>query len=86
MKALILSGLLFSVLFTSCKDDKSEQIDAIKEEAPFTITVNAVVDKDSEFQIYYNEDGSENYPAEQYVNVVIKGSQEAQDLVFKLPS
>jgi len=74
MKALILSGLLLSVFFTSCKDDKSEQTDAVIEEAPFTITVNAVVDKDSEFQIYYNEDGSENYPAEQYVNVVIKGS------------
>jgi hypothetical protein len=86
MKALILSGILLSIFFTSCKDDKSEQTDVVKEEAPFTITVNAVVDKDSEFQIYYNEDGSENYPAEQYVNVAIKGSQEAQDLVFKLPN
>ena len=89
MKAFILSGLLLSVLFTSCKEDKAVEAETtvVKEEtSPFTITVNAVVDKDAEFQIYYNEDGSENYPAEQYVNVAIKGSQEAQDLVFKLPN
>jgi hypothetical protein len=88
MKAFILSGLLLSVLFTSCKGDKAVEADTVVNEktSPFTITVNAVVDKDSEFQIYYNEDGSESYPSEQYVNVAIKGSQEAQDLVFKLPN
>lgn len=85
MRALILSGLLFSLLLSSCKDDKTAE-SANEEIKPFTISVNVVVDKDSEFQIYYNEDGSETYPPEQYVNVVIKGSKDPQDLIFKLPN
>lgn len=88
MKNYILSGLLFGFLFISCKEDKApeETNDIAKEEVPFTITVNAVVDQDADFQIYFNEDGSEDYTAEQYVNLAIKGSQEAQDLVFILPN
>lgn len=90
MKKLVLSTLLVVALFASCKEDKSAEAENINvnEEpvlAPFTMTVNAVVNKDAEFQIYYNEDGSENYPAEQYVNVAIKGSDDFQDLVFVLP-
>lgn len=85
MKKLILSSLVISVLFTSCKGDKNENNEVVENEKPFTVTVNAIIEKDDEFQIYFNEDGSEAYQPEQYVNVVVKGNPEAQDLVFVMP-
>lgn len=83
MKTFFLSGLLITLFFISCKEEKKTEPVVVEEELkPFTISVNAIVNKDSEFQIYFNEDGSESYPAEQYINVSIKGSEEPQDLIF----
>ncbi|MES2411909.1 MAG: hypothetical protein V4535_10750 [Bacteroidota bacterium] len=88
MKSLILSLSAALILFTSCKSDKKENTDEVQPAAnvPFTVTVNAIVEKDDVFQIFYNEDGAESFPADQAVTISIKGKPEPQDLVFILPS
>lgn len=88
MKSLILSLSAVLILFTSCKDEKKETVDEVQTPTniPFTITVNAIVDKDDVFQIFYNEDGAEAFPPEQAVTISVKGKPEPQDLVFILPS
>lgn len=87
MKSLILSLSAIVFLFISCKDDKKEKTDDVQTPVniPFTVTVNAIVEKDDVFQIFYNEDGAESFPGEQAVTINIKGSSEPQDLVFILP-
>jgi hypothetical protein len=89
MKNKFLVALLaFSGLFISCKDNKAE--DAKPAEAPkvdnaFTVMMDLVVQKDDSFQIFYNEDGSDNYTGDKSVTVNVKGSPDQQEVVFKLP-
>jgi hypothetical protein len=86
MKAYILSGLLLSTLFVSCKEEKATATEeVVKESKTFTVTFNAVVEKDDTFQVFYNEDGGDNFAPEDAVTINIKGSAQAQDLVFELP-
>lgn len=85
----LIASLIIAVVFTACKNDKAAETEtAAKPEANdfFKITMNMVVPKDDHFQIYYNEDGSDLYPADKFVDVEIKGSETAQDIVFKLPN
>lgn len=76
-----------TLLFINCKGENKEEQKAATPEADqsFTITMNVIVPKDDNFQIFYNEDGSDNYTQDKMVNVVVKGSAQAQDLVFKIP-
>lgn len=85
MKSYFLSSLLLSVLFLSCKDDKTAEKSEKKVEKLFIVTCNAIVEKDDIFQIFYNEDGGDNFAPEDAVTLNVKGSSEPQDLVFVLP-
>lgn len=88
MRTKLFSSILIvsSLLFVNCKGENKEEKEAKPEQdRSFKVTMNMVVPKDDNFQIYFNEDGSDNYPAEQYVNVAVKGKPEMQDIVFKLP-
>lgn len=90
----ILVGLLLSLALVSCKnetkkDDASEvatEQSEVKQDV-FTITLNAIVKKDDSFQVYYKEVQDDQIPFEEknsmYVDV--KGSDQAQDIVFNLP-
>jgi hypothetical protein len=85
MKSIILSLSLILVL-SSCKGDKKEELEAqVPKNIPFTITVSAIVEKDDVFQIFYNEDGTEAFPADQAITISVIGKKEPQDLVFTLP-
>lgn len=88
MKSIILSLSAVLILLTSCKSDKKEAAEEVKgpTNIPFTVTVNAIVEKDDVFQIFYNEDGAETFPAEQAVTIDVKGKPEPQELVFILPA
>jgi hypothetical protein len=87
MKSAVLSAFALSLIFVSCKDDKKTETPAAeaKKETLFSVTVNAVVTKDDTFQVFYNEDGTETWPADQAVTVDVKGSPDAQDIVFQVP-
>lgn len=89
MKAkFIILIVLFASVFVGCKDEKSSKVgtdEKPKTEEGFNITFNAIVEKDDEFKLFYNEDGSEAYDGEQMVVLKIVGKSEAQDLSFSLP-
>lgn len=81
--------VLFTSVFVGCKDDKSvDDLEVKKSEVAtsgFKITINAIVNQDDSFQIFFNEDGSESYDGTQMIDIPVKGKAEAQDLVFSLP-
>lgn len=86
MKQFFLTvAALASISLVSCKNEKTTENDAPKEDKSFNVIMNAVVQKDDNFQIYYNEDGSDNYPADKYVDVAVKGNPVSQEITFKLP-
>ncbi|MDI1254739.1 MAG: hypothetical protein PSV16_01450 [Flavobacterium sp.] len=85
MKSYFLSGLLLSVLFLSCKDNKKTETENTEATKPFTVTVNAIVEKDDIFQIFYNEDGGDNFAPADAITINVKGNAQPQDLVFQLP-
>lgn len=89
MRTLVLSAIVAVTFLASCKGDKSTETEEVTVEEvatkPFTVTFNAVVDKDDTFQVFYNEDAGDNFAPEDAVTINIKGSEEPQDLVFVMP-
>ncbi|RZJ34213.1 MAG: hypothetical protein EOO51_10670 [Flavobacterium sp.] len=82
--------LLLIVAFTvfACKEEKKpEAAEPQKEEVSQTmvVTLNATVKKDDSFHLFYTEDNSINFDEKQSMWVEFKGSDSAQDIVFKLP-
>ncbi|RZJ79285.1 MAG: hypothetical protein EOO20_26995 [Chryseobacterium sp.] len=83
--------LLVSVLAVSCKIDKKDDTGTPNGDSKengsqgLKVTFNAVVDKDDNFQLFFNEDGTENFTGDQMIDLPIKGSTESQELVFVLP-
>ncbi len=87
-KVFISIFTIFVLLFvSSCKKENSieGEVKKPKEDKSFNVTMNLVVPKDDNFQIYFNEDGTDIFAPEKYVDVQVKGSAMAQDIVFKLP-
>lgn len=72
---------VFSLM--SCKEENKPIEKEIKKN--FTITVNAVVENDDVFQLFYNEDDSSTFPENQSILVNFKGSDKAQNIVFEIP-
>lgn len=88
MRSVIIKTFVLSLFFVSCKDEKKvdEKSEAKTEKSqPFTVSINAVVEKDDVFQIFYNEDGSENFDPSNTINVNVTGSTQPQELFFPLP-
>lgn len=86
MKQFFFSGVLvLLVSLASCKNDKTIETPKAEEDKSFNVILDLVVQKDDNFQIYYNEDGSDLYPADKYVDVAVKGKNEPQEIIFKLP-
>lgn len=83
--AIFILSAVFAI--SSCKNDKAADKEAAepKEDKLFTVTMNLVVPKDDHFQLYYNEDGSDLYTPDKFVDVEVKGSNNPQDVTFKLP-
>lgn len=83
---------LFSIVLTSCKNENAKKEEATQptetKTKNFRITLNAIVKKDDNFQIYYKEDNNATTPfaEESSLYVGLKGSESAQDIVFNLPN
>lgn len=83
IKTAILALLLSFV--TSCKEsEKDTEIKTIEDKS-LHIKIEAIVPKNDSFQIYWTEDGSDNFTPEKYINLDIKGSDKPQLLDFKIP-
>lgn len=76
---------VFFTFFISCKNNEKEVKPEAVSDKSLHILIEAVVPKDDNFQIYWNEDGTNNFPGKNYVNIDIKGSDKPQLLDFKLP-
>lgn len=85
-KLLVCALLIFFSI--SCKDEnkKEENVEAVAElKETFDVNFNLVIPKDDTFQLYYTEDKSLNFSEDKSVKIIVKGSENAQDLLFKLP-
>lgn len=89
MKLIKFSIAFMMVLsLASCKEKQEEnqnEKETVVEEVknlPFTVTANVTAQKDDVFQVYYNEDGTDIFTAEQAITLTFTGSESAQDLVF----
>ncbi|PZO28106.1 MAG: hypothetical protein DCF13_09935 [Flavobacteriaceae bacterium] len=86
MKGKILLLLFVSISVLSCKNkEEAQQVQIEEKDNSFTITVDMVVKKDDNFQIYYMQDVNEPLDPKNYIDVAVKGSENAQEVVFKLP-
>jgi hypothetical protein len=81
----LIAVFIAALTLISCKEEKAKEAPVEKVDNTFYITFNLVVPKDDNFQVYYNEDGSDSFPPENYVDLAIKGSEKPQEIVFKLP-
>lgn len=93
MKKIVLLFLGFVTIFASCKNNEvtennpvsAKDAEEIKQDTLFTITLNATVLKDDSFQVYYKNDELSNYEEVNSYFTEFKGSEEPQDIVFRLP-
>lgn len=86
LKSLIL-GLFIATAFVACKNEpKTDEANA--EEAvdtSFKVTLNLNMKKNDTLHLYYTEDNTINFKEESSLWVSAAGSEQAQDMVFKLP-
>ena len=84
---IILLAIVVCNFLSSCKGDKTDE--AVAEVAPknqFKITLNAIVKKDDNFQLFFNETTFDKpFKEENAIWVEVKGNEAAQDIVFTLP-
>ena len=92
MKSLVV--FLVALSFASCKketenkDDKTEIAPTVVQEVDkdlFKVSFDLVVKKDDNMHLYYTEDGSINFDEKHSVWVPVKGSENTQEVLFKLP-
>ncbi|NBL65783.1 hypothetical protein GV828_11285 [Flavobacterium sp. NST-5] len=89
MKSIkVLVTLLLVTTILSCKNEGKDAAEKTAEKPNvYTFTLNAVVQQNDDFQIFFKEDNNPETPFEE-VNSVwsgIKGGTNAQDVIFTLP-
>ena len=84
--------ILLAIIALSCKEDSKKNVEAdiIKEVVPketptLNVIMNAIVIQDDVFEVYFYEEGQERFDSKDFVPVKVKGSDKAQDIIFKLP-
>ncbi|RBA29701.1 hypothetical protein [Flavobacterium tibetense] len=82
----ILPYLLFTIVFVSCKKEKTDnQIESEEKSKTFDVTLNMVVSQDDNFQIFYIDGSNQDFDENKSLWVSVKGSLEPQDIIFNLP-
>lgn len=78
--------IVLSSFFLACKNE--EKKDVINEETnieKYTVSLNVVVKKDDDFQIYYTDKTSADFSEDESLWVKVNGSEMSQKVVFTLP-
>lgn len=87
--------LVIISFFTACKEktkktktQNTDQFEEVKvEEAEpdfFTLTLNAIVEKNDKFTLFYFEENQTNISKDNSISITVDGSDSSQSLVFKL--
>lgn len=83
---ILVCGVLLSCKDESKKDTQENEITAEKiQDTVFTITLNANVRKDDSFQLYFRGADETTFEETKSVFVELKGSENPQDIVFRIP-
>lgn len=90
MKTKSILVVLFStVLFLSCKNDKTEsakeESGKVGIESGFKVTLNVIVKQDDDFSLFFTEDGSIDFKGTP-IWMGVKGSPNIQQVVYTLPT
>lgn len=85
----VVFGLFLAILTVACKNEKesnNEDKKSPEELVPtYDISFTMVVPKDDVLQLFYTEDGSIVFGDDRSVRSIVKGSPNAQEVIFKLP-
>lgn len=87
MKKIIL--LLLVVITFSCKSEKKEKettpiVEEIEQKNAFTLSINAVVENDDSFILFYLEEGQTKINLKNSITANVLGSLDPQELNFKI--
>jgi hypothetical protein len=84
MKKVFLVLLLFTTV--SCKKGNKDKIKppVVEQKDVFTLAINAIIENDDEFILLFLEEGQINVTKKNSVVVNVLGSQEPQELTFKI--
>lgn len=86
MKSKLIAVFLLAATVFSCKDNNKEEAAKPEEKVEtFDVTLNMVVTKDDNFQIFYTDQADPNFDEKKSVLVPVKASATAQDIVCHLP-
>lgn len=83
-KIKLVTFIIFIISFISCKNTEKVEESVQIVDSNLHVLIDVIVPKDDSFQIYFNEDGSDNFKGDNYVNIDIKGSPNSQKLDFKI--
>lgn len=89
----IIGVLLLVFMFVSCKEEKQNTLESselttteeVIDKNIFTVTLNITVKKDDSFQIFFKDIEELPFEEENSIFIELKGSEQPQDVVFKLP-
>ena len=91
MKTKYFKLILFLTLsLFSCKNQEGNNVDSNLEKQKeniniFKITLNATVQENDSFQVYYKNDDQSKFDEAKSIFIEFKGSNQPQDIVFNLP-
>lgn len=90
MKTKFITVLVLVISLIGCKNESNgEKIGTDKTQPEvtknFKVTLNVLVKKDDNFQVYYTEKTSSDFNEKESVWVEVKGSENPQDVVFNIP-
>ncbi len=90
MKTKFITILLLVTTLFSCKNESNGEKSGNDNAQPevtknFKVSLNVLVKKDDNFQIYYTEKTSSDFNEKESVWVEVKGSENPQDVVFNIP-
>ena len=90
MKTNFITILLLVTTLFSCKNEGNGEKTGNDNTQPevtknFKVSLNVLVKKDDNFQIYYTEKTSSDFNEKESVWVEVKGSENPQDVVFNIP-
>lgn len=94
MKIKSFIAILSLLVFASCKKEAENAADNTKttevavQEADknlLKVSFDLIVKKDDNMHLYYTEDGSINFDEKKSIWIPVKGSDNVQEVVFKLP-